>query len=58
MSQVGTMKLTGSTNIYYSSDMVACTIKFNSKENFMRAFKWWMYCSHKIKSYLTNSVLS
>ena len=33
MSQVLTMKLTESTNICYFSDRVACTIKWNIKEN-------------------------
>ena len=35
MSQVLTMKLTESANICYISDRVSCTIKQNSKENFL-----------------------
>ena len=35
MSQVWTMKLTHSTNIFYISDRVACTIKVKTKETFM-----------------------
>ena len=36
MSQVWIMKVTESTNIRYVSDTVACTIKMNAKETFMR----------------------
>ena len=35
MSQVWTMKLTESRNIFSASDRVACTIKMNAKETFM-----------------------
>ena len=35
MSQVLTMKLTESTNICYTSDRVACTVKLNIKETFL-----------------------
>ena len=35
MSQVLAMKLTESTNIYYISDRVACTIKQTIKETFL-----------------------
>ena len=36
MSQVWTMKSTESTNICYVSDTVACTIKMNVKQTFLR----------------------
>ena len=36
ISQVLTMKSTESTNICYISDRVACTIKWNSKETFLK----------------------
>ena len=35
MSQLLTMTLTGSTNISYISDRVACTVKLNIKETFL-----------------------
>ena len=55
MSQVWTMKLTESTNIYYFSDRFASTIKVNIKEIFMRnddflqVFIWRMDCCPRIK---------
>ena len=36
MGQVYTMKLTESANICYTNDVVACTIKVNIKESFIR----------------------
>ena len=36
MSRVLTMTLTESTNIFYISDRVACTVKLNIKETFLR----------------------
>ena len=36
MSRMLTMTLTESTNICFVSDRVACTLKLNIKENFLR----------------------
>ena len=54
MSQVWTMKLTESTNIYVSV-RVSCAIKANIKETFMgndpflQMFIWGMHCSQRIR---------
>ena len=54
MSQVWTMKLTESMNIYVSV-RVSCTIKVNIQETFMKndpflqMFIWGMQCSQRIR---------
>ena len=58
MLQVWTMKLNESTNIFYASNAVACTIKVNIKETFMgnegflQMFIWQMDCSQGIRDLL------
>ena len=58
MGQVCTMKLTESANICYTNDVVACTIKVNIKESFIRTdgflqmFMWWMDYSQRMKDLL------
>ena len=44
MSQVLTITLTESTNISYISDRVACTVKLNMKETFLR--EQWFSCKY------------
>ena len=56
--QMWTIKLTESTNNFFTSDRAICTVKVNMKERFtgnggfLQIFMWWINCSQRIKELL------